>query len=147
MRVGVRIRQRRHLLGLSQRALEQPGVSYAYISRIEAGARTPSIRALRKIAPQLGVSVHWLETGELDPLAVLSEAARLLVSLEYISPSEWDAVLEEARRVVSREMDEVRPLPPNGEERHGTSANGGTAERPASSAGGDASRDGGRQGG
>jgi tetratricopeptide (TPR) repeat protein len=38
-------------------------VSYAYISRIEAGARTPSVKALRKLAQKLGVSVEYLETG------------------------------------------------------------------------------------
>jgi tetratricopeptide (TPR) repeat protein len=48
---------------LSQRDLSSPGVSYAYISRIEAGARTPSVKALRKLAQKLGVSVEYLETG------------------------------------------------------------------------------------
>jgi tetratricopeptide (TPR) repeat protein len=48
---------------LSQRDLSSPGVSYAYISRIEAGARTPSVKALRKLAQKLNVSVEYLETG------------------------------------------------------------------------------------
>jgi tetratricopeptide (TPR) repeat protein len=38
-------------------------VSYAYISRIEAGARRPSVKALRQLARRLGVSVEYLETG------------------------------------------------------------------------------------
>jgi transcriptional regulator with XRE-family HTH domain len=38
-------------------------VSYAYISRIEAGARRPSVKALRQLARKLGVSVEYLETG------------------------------------------------------------------------------------
>jgi tetratricopeptide (TPR) repeat protein len=49
---------------LSQRDLSSPGVSYAYISRIEAGARTPSVKALRKLSQKLGVSVEYLETGK-----------------------------------------------------------------------------------
>src|ERR687887_18050 len=49
--------------GFSQRDLSSPGVSYAYISRIEAGARTPSVKALRKLAQKLSVSVEYLETG------------------------------------------------------------------------------------
>jgi transcriptional regulator with XRE-family HTH domain len=65
--IGRRLRQRRESLGLSQRDLSEPGVSYAYISRIESGARTPSVKALRKLAPKLGVSVDWLETGEQSP--------------------------------------------------------------------------------
>ena len=44
------------------------GVSYAYISRIEAGVREPSVKALRKLAEKLGVSVEQLETGK--PTAV-----------------------------------------------------------------------------
>ena len=36
--------------GLSQRGLAEPGVSYAYVSRIEGGQRTPSAKALRKLA-------------------------------------------------------------------------------------------------
>ncbi len=70
--VGERIRQRRVELGLSQRELASEGVSYAYISRIEADARRPSIRALRKLAPKLDVSVQWLETGEDDPAEQLA---------------------------------------------------------------------------
>lgn len=62
--VGRRIYRLRMELGLSQRELSQPGVSYAYISRIEAGARTPSTKALRKLAPKLGVTVAYLEHGE-----------------------------------------------------------------------------------
>ena len=74
--VGERIRQRRLQLGLSQRKLACDGVSYAYISRLEAGDRQASIRALRKLASRLGVSVHWLETGRHDPA---EELARLVL--------------------------------------------------------------------
>jgi transcriptional regulator with XRE-family HTH domain len=49
--------------GLSQRQLAAPGVSYAYISRIEADQRRPSLNALRKLALKLGVSPDELETG------------------------------------------------------------------------------------
>src|SRR6266700_5807695 len=61
--VGQRLRRLRQENGLSQRDLASPGVSYAYISRIEAGARTPSVKALRMLARKLGVSVDYLETG------------------------------------------------------------------------------------
>jgi tetratricopeptide (TPR) repeat protein len=49
--------------GLSQRELAAPGVSYAYISRIEAGTRQPSVKALRRLAAKLGVTADYLETG------------------------------------------------------------------------------------
>jgi transcriptional regulator with XRE-family HTH domain len=61
--IGQRLRRLRLERGLSQRDLSSPGVSYAYISRIEAGARRPSVKALRKLAAKLGVSADYLETG------------------------------------------------------------------------------------
>src|SRR3954451_9619789 len=61
--IGGRLRRLRLERQLSQRELASPGVSYAYISRIEAGARRPSVKALRQLAPKLGVSVEYLETG------------------------------------------------------------------------------------
>lgn len=61
--IGARLKRLRLQRGLSQRDLSSPGVSYAYISRIEAGARTPSVKALRKLAQKLQVSVEYLETG------------------------------------------------------------------------------------
>src|SRR5436305_12838804 len=61
--VGQRLRRLRRERGLSQRELASPGVSYAYISRIEAGARRPSVKALRMLAKKLGVTPGYLETG------------------------------------------------------------------------------------
>ena len=61
--IGQRLRRLRLERNLSQRELSSPGVSYAYISRIEAEARRPSVKALRQLAPKLGVSVEYLETG------------------------------------------------------------------------------------
>jgi transcriptional regulator with XRE-family HTH domain len=74
--IGQRLRRLRLERGLSQRALAEPGVSYAYISRIEAGTRHPSVKALRKLAPKLGVSADYLETG-----SDLSERQRLELRL------------------------------------------------------------------
>jgi transcriptional regulator with XRE-family HTH domain len=66
--IGQRLKRLRLERSLSQRELAAPGVSYAYISRIEAGTRQPSVKALRKLAAKLGVSADYLETGsELDP--------------------------------------------------------------------------------
>lgn len=97
--VGARLRQRRQSLGLSQRDLSEPGISYAYISRIEAGARTPSVKALRKLAPKLGVSVDWLETGEQSPAQKL---ARLVLEHEN------QPLPDEARRLARRVLDQSR---------------------------------------
>ena len=65
--VGARVRRLRLERKLTQRDVAGPGCSYAYISRIEAGARTPSHKALVTLARNLGVSVEYLETGEPVP--------------------------------------------------------------------------------
>jgi transcriptional regulator with XRE-family HTH domain len=68
--IGERLKRLRLEQGLSQRELAAPGVSYAYISRIEAGTRQPSVKALRRLASKLGVSADYLETGsDLDAAA------------------------------------------------------------------------------
>jgi transcriptional regulator with XRE-family HTH domain len=61
--VGRRNRQRRLELGLTQRSIGEPGASYAYISRIEAGERSPSIEALIAIAEKLETTALVLLTG------------------------------------------------------------------------------------
>src|SRR4029453_13060227 len=62
--------------GLSQRQLSFPGCSPAYISRIEAGDRIPSLQLLREMGRRLGVSEDYLATGSErhDQNAVLVEA-------------------------------------------------------------------------
>ncbi len=61
--IGLRLRRLRLEQGASQRDLSAPGITYAYISRIEAGARQPSVKALRILAKKLGVTPEYLETG------------------------------------------------------------------------------------
>jgi transcriptional regulator with XRE-family HTH domain len=90
--IGERIRATRLARGMSQRylaewataALVRPnvngdrvrveGVSYAYISRIENGSRTPSVIVIRALATILGVTPYWLEYGEPDPALDLLRA-------------------------------------------------------------------------
>jgi transcriptional regulator with XRE-family HTH domain len=95
--VGVRLREARMRAGLSQRDLSEPGVSYAYISRIESGVRTPSVKVLRRLAPKLGVSVSWLETGEED---AADRLARLVVDHDGAPPP--DEAIQLARTVLER---------------------------------------------
>jgi tetratricopeptide (TPR) repeat protein len=61
--VGRRLREARERSGLSQRQLSFDGCSPAYISRIEAGERIPSLQLLREMGRRLGVSEDWLATG------------------------------------------------------------------------------------
>jgi transcriptional regulator with XRE-family HTH domain len=71
--VGQRIRRLRKELALSQRDIAGPGISFPYISRLEAGRRRPSSKALRLLARRLGVSPEYLETGARVPGHLLRE--------------------------------------------------------------------------
>jgi len=61
--VGERLRRVREEAGISQRRLAFEGCTPAYISRIEAGQRVPSIQILGELARRLGVSPEYLATG------------------------------------------------------------------------------------
>jgi transcriptional regulator with XRE-family HTH domain len=100
--VGDRLHRLRLERGLSQRDLSAPGVSYAYISRIEAGARQPSVKALRKLAATLNVSVEYLETGsdlrssDERELRLTDLELRLRLDEDGVQLSEIEAILDES---------------------------------------------------
>ena len=59
--IGERLKRLRLERGLSQRELAAPGVSYAYISRIEAGkTRGVDLDTLDRLAHALGISPRSL---------------------------------------------------------------------------------------
>jgi transcriptional regulator with XRE-family HTH domain len=64
--VGRRLKKLRLERGLSQRQLDSPRVSYAYVSRLEAGERQASIRALIVLAKRLNTTALYLLTGDAD---------------------------------------------------------------------------------
>jgi transcriptional regulator with XRE-family HTH domain len=71
--IGERLRRLRVERGLTQRDLVAPGVSAQYISKIERGQRNASVKALRRIAPKLGITAQFLETGSDIPEANVRE--------------------------------------------------------------------------
>ena len=102
--IGERLRRLRLERGLSQRELSEPGVSYAYISRIEAGTRDPSVKALRKLARRLGVSAAYLERGvDVEPyeereMRIADAELRLRLGEDADSAvASFEALLAEAR--------------------------------------------------
>src|SRR2546423_11798764 len=97
--IGARLKRLRLERGLSQRDLSSPGVSYAYISRIDAGARTPSVKALRMLARKLGVSVEYLETGR----DIRDEDEREL----RLADAELELRLEEDTSGAERKLEEI----------------------------------------
>ena len=95
--MGRRLREARERAGLSQRQLSFPGCSPAYISRIEAGDRIPSLQLLREMGRRLGVSEDYLATGTErgDEIATVIQAELALRLDEVEAATElYEAALE-----------------------------------------------------
>jgi transcriptional regulator with XRE-family HTH domain len=102
--VGERIRRLRLARGLSQRALSGPGVSYAYISRIENGDRNPSLKALRYLAGRLGVDPQYLETGDVVAASKERELRLLDAELELRLDGDLERAEERLRGLLDEEI-------------------------------------------
>jgi tetratricopeptide (TPR) repeat protein len=103
--VGRRLKEARLRGGLSQRELAFTGCSSAYISRIEAGDRIPSLQLLREMGRRLGVSEDYLATGaeRRDEHATLLEAEiSLRLDEREAAARLYREVLSEARRPEER---------------------------------------------
>lgn len=105
--VGERIKRLRLEAGLSQRQLAEEGATYAYISRIEAGTRVVAEKALRLIAPKLGVTVHYLEGG--DALAQCPHCGHTPGVSDFIEGFEqgWERAWLLAQAKISAEIEEL----------------------------------------
>jgi tetratricopeptide (TPR) repeat protein len=79
--VGRRLREARQAAGLTQRDLSFDGCTAAYVSRIEAGARVPSLQILHEFAKQLAVSPEYLATGQPDGDGLSSDLLEAEVAL------------------------------------------------------------------
>jgi tetratricopeptide (TPR) repeat protein len=79
--LGARLKAARERAGLSQRKLSFPGCTAAYISRLEAGARVPSLQMVNELALRLEVTGQWLATGVdaavLEPVELLDAEVAL----------------------------------------------------------------------
>jgi len=109
--VGQRLRESRERAGLSQRQLSFEGCSPAYISRIEAGERIPSLQLLREMGRRLGVSEDWLATG-LDR-DVLAEDRTLLdaeIALRFNELETAEKLYSEALDAATTNIERARSL-------------------------------------
>jgi tetratricopeptide (TPR) repeat protein len=108
--IGERLKRLRLVRGLSQRDLSAPGCSYAYVSRVEAGLRYPSIRVIRHLASRLGVSPEYLETGSQmtarEGLELRLADAELELRLGDAAPeaAALDALIVDARALGEEEI-------------------------------------------
>lgn len=106
--VGRRLKDARLAAGLSQRQLSFPGCSAAYISRLEAGDRVPSLQLLRKLAAKLNADEQYLATGverveQAPPEFVEAEVAHRLGDIE-LAKERYEQVLEATSTPRAREQ-------------------------------------------
>ncbi len=94
--VGLRIRESRTEKGMSQKDLVGERFSKSYISSIERGKITPSLKALEYIAKRLGLSVAYLLTG-IHPGQQNGTNSAMALLEEEDSPARWDLMITEAR--------------------------------------------------
>lgn len=65
MSLGIRVKERRQALGLTQQQLAKAlGLTPQHISVIEQGKRVPSLPSLARIAEELGVTIDFLAAGK-----------------------------------------------------------------------------------
>jgi tetratricopeptide (TPR) repeat protein len=104
--VGRRLREARERRRLSQRGLAFPGCSPAYISRVEAGDRTPSPHLLRELAERLGVSESWLALGRERVATNLLRDAEIALRLDQVEEASalFGEALDEADDASSRSV-------------------------------------------
>jgi tetratricopeptide (TPR) repeat protein len=95
--VGRRLREARESAGLTQRDLSFEGCTAAYVSRIEAGARVPSLQILHEFARRLGVTPEYLATGRPGGEDISSDLLEAEVALR-LGDEERAAELYEAAR-------------------------------------------------
>jgi tetratricopeptide (TPR) repeat protein len=95
--VGQRLRQAREAAGLTQRELSFEGCTAAYVSRIEAGARVPSLQILHEFAKRLGVTPEYLATGRPAGEDVSSELLEAEVALRLGDENRAAQLYEAAR--------------------------------------------------
>lgn len=95
--VGRRLRQTREAAGLTQRQLSFEGCTAAYVSRIEAGARVPSLQILREFGKRLGVSADYLATGDDNVGDLSSDLLEAEVSLQLGNEQRAAELYEAAR--------------------------------------------------
>src|SRR5215471_8282921 len=95
--VGRRLREARHAAGMTQRELSFEGCTAAYISRIEAGARVPSLQILHEFGRRLGVTPEYLATGQLAGEDVSSELLEAEVALRLGDDGRAAELYEAAR--------------------------------------------------
>ena len=105
--VGRRLKEARLAAGLFAAQLSFPGCSAAYVSRLEAGDRVPSLQLLRKLALKLHVDERYLATGvatvEQAPPELVEAEVALRLGDDELAKERYGVVLEATSAPAARE--------------------------------------------
>lgn len=115
--LGERIRALRIEVDISQRDLSAPGVSYAYISRVEAGTRTPSLSAVVVLAERFRDEAQ----AKLDNLLPLQDDDSVEL-VEYVALLNWTVANVNALYLLTGDVHSQCLI--CGRHEHGGTANG-----------------------
>ncbi len=99
--LGTRMRRLRLARGMTQKELADPKYSYAYVSTIEAGRRTPSREAIEHFATRLGVTPDELVTGRPADLEARLELSLAEATVKLSGEAGDDA--EDAFRAIAKD--------------------------------------------
>ncbi len=99
--LGARLKAARVARGLTQSALAGDGISTGYVSRIESGARRPTLKVLTELARRLDKPVDQLLRGVSS-----TEYDEIRLSLDYaelaLENGEWEEAERHARDALTR---------------------------------------------
>lgn len=104
------MKEARDRAGLSQRQLSFPGCSPAYISRIEAGDRIPSLQLLREMGRRLRVSEDYLATGRERALVDEDELVAADVAMRLDDRETAERLFAEALEQATTSEEQARAL-------------------------------------
>lgn len=105
--VGQRLRTARERAGLSQRQLAFPGCTAAYISRVEAGQRIPSLQLLRELGRRLDVSEDYLARG-IESVPAEQRSAILVDAEVALRLDDFERADELYRRALDEASDDAQ---------------------------------------
>lgn len=107
--IGARIKQRRMLLGLTQKQIySMTNISSGNLSEYENGMKFPSSKAIIELAKALQCSTDWILLGdEPDNPTLKAEESEFIKSYRSLSPLDQNRLLHYMNYMIYEEQQEL----------------------------------------
>jgi transcriptional regulator with XRE-family HTH domain len=109
MDVGIRIRELREKLGLSNRELASlAGLSQPVMHRLENNERSADIETLEKVCEALNITLLQFFNEDIDPVVITPELKQLLDTAKDLTPQQLESLVTFIRsiRVVKKTLED-----------------------------------------